>query len=71
MTEPKATQCPVCKKGKREQDKYCSEKCAWRGEVGTPDFCPRIDTCDVCGEELDPIFGRCRNAVHQQERKKV
>lgn len=28
MTTEKATQCPVCKRGKAFWDKYCSEKCA-------------------------------------------
>jgi len=29
-------------------------------------FSPKLPTCDVCGEDFDPVFGKCRNAYHQQ-----
>lgn len=34
----KATQCPICKKGKREQDKFCSEKCEKLAKLQGPDI---------------------------------
>jgi predicted nucleic acid-binding Zn ribbon protein len=49
MTE-KATQCPICLKGKREQDKYCSEQCSLVGEA--LDILSNVDHCDRC--ERDP-----------------
>ena len=64
MAEVKATQCPMCKKGKRESDKYCSERCVL--EAAKPAMqrllekfsdespecpCPSIDGSN----EIDPL----------------
>lgn len=34
--------------------------------AGGSEVAGTILTCDVCGEEFDPMFGRCRNAFHEQ-----
>lgn len=68
----KATQCPVCKRGKREPDEFCSETCATRhrdlnglcpcGEIAT--HCT-IDGFDlklklVCGEYPMCVIRTCK-----------